>query len=476
MDINKDGFLSPKEFIQGLTIIFCEEICSLIKFIFSFYDFDYDGFITSEDIHAIMSYIPVINSFSDMIDIEEEIQTTLEQIFVDDKNKLNLYEFTDLIINHERYEIFIPIISFFFEQKPFSNQEINYFYKDILNKNINNDILSNNKQNCYQIEGKINLKIEKDENISKTYEGKIIFDFDKTKFDESNNEYENLGKKISVDNISLVNNISMEKEINDSNPINNIIKNHDNKNNDDSSYIEDNYNNNSKNLKNDFNSNSSYGEHINTNIKVIENEDDETNNNDNNNLNKDNNISDLRKVTTFSKQGSTTSSNITKENYKIFSRQHSVKDVKQIQKKVMSRFANHEEIIDKNDIIEDLDKDKELKEKRKQQFRLRTQSMRNIKYKKENLKDLVSKSKGFKRLQNSIPSLINNTKILAKYSSKNFNTKVYEGLSQYTKGNVIQNLCKSKINFDNENNNYNNERKITEDSFEIEMKLMNLLE
>ena len=74
LDTDKDGFLSPKEFIKGLSIIYCEEICSLIEFIFLFYDFDYDGYITSEDIHAIMSYIPVIHSFNDMIDIEEEIQ------------------------------------------------------------------------------------------------------------------------------------------------------------------------------------------------------------------------------------------------------------------------------------------------------------------------------------------------------------------------------------------------------------------
>ena len=177
-----------------MSIIYCEEICSLIEFIFFFYDFDYDGYITSEDIHAIMSYIPVINSFNDMIDIEEEIQTTLEQIFVGDNNKLNLKEFTDLIINKERYEIFIPIISFFFEQKPFTNQEINYFYKEIISK----DNMST-KQHFYQIEGKIKLKVEKDENISKAYEDKIIFNFDKSKVDDYSDEYENLGRKISYD-------------------------------------------------------------------------------------------------------------------------------------------------------------------------------------------------------------------------------------------------------------------------------------
>ena len=114
LDTDQDGYLSPKEFIKGLSIIYCEEICSLIEFIFLFYDFDYDGYITSEDIHAIMSYIPVIHSFSDMIDIEEEIQNTLNNIFLNKKSKINICEFIDLIINKEVYEIFIPIISFFF--------------------------------------------------------------------------------------------------------------------------------------------------------------------------------------------------------------------------------------------------------------------------------------------------------------------------------------------------------------------------
>ena len=474
LDVNKDGYLSPKEFIHGLSILFCEEICSLIEFIFSFYDFNYDGYITSEDIHAIMSYIPVINSFNDMIDIEEEIQTTLEQIFVDDKNKLNLKEFTDLIINKERYEIFIPIISFFFEQKPFTNQEINYFYKEIISK----DNMST-KQHFYQIEGKIKLKVEKDENISKAYEDKIIFDFDKSKVDDYTHEYENLGRKISYDRKILMqsdsykNNVSVESNSinNRNNPINNIKDNISNgsytrKNNNNHKYI--------KPFENDINSESNYEENNNqVNLKVIEDTNEEDYNNTGiDNGNNNNILVDLQKASTFAKKSSNTSSNVPVSKMKTFSRQNSVRNFKTIKKNVISHFANHDEISDKYDIGEDLDKNKELKEKRKEQFRIRTQSMRNIKYKKENLKDLVSKSKGFKRLQNSIPSLINNTKILARYSSRNINTSEYSGLSQFRKGGVIQDLCKSKINLENDNNinidNKNNERKITEDSYEIE--------
>ena len=487
LDMNKDGFLSPKEFIQGLCIIFCEEICTLIEFIFLFYDFNYDGFVTSEDIHAIMSYIPVINSFSDMIDIEEEIQNTLEEIFVDNKKKLNLNEFTDLIINKERYEIFIPIISFFFEQKPFTNQEIEFFYKNILNNNNINSI--NQCPNFYKIEGKIKLKVEKDENISKTFENKIIFAFDKNNINCLNNENENennndndneseykneneneyvylkknINKKKSLygKKISFGKNVKLENN-NKNNKINNLT----NDNNSTDSYVDNNNINNNKDDKNDKNDNdSSYEIPDNPiSVRVIENENEQDESSTNNNI-----INNLTKMGTFQKKESNNSSNFSKEKFKTFSRQNSVKDINRIQRKVISHFGNP----DSNNELDNIANNKALKEKAKENYRNRTQSMRNFKYKKDNLKELVSKSKGFKHLQKSIPSLINNTKILAKYSSKNMVIYDQDGLNQYKKGSIIQDLCKSKIKYDNENNNNNNERKLTEDSFEIERNDVN---
>ena len=484
LDLNKDGFLSPKEFIQGLSIIFCEEIYSLIEFIFLFYDFDYDGFITSEDIHAIMSYIPVINSFHDMIDIEEEIQNTLEEIFVDEKNKINLNEFTDLIINKERYEIFIPIISFFFEQKPFSNQEINFFYGNLLNdNNLNNN---NDKEKFYKIEGKIKLKIIKDDNIGKDLENKIIFNFDKNSYNKLSYQNDNLDINDDSDENKIVSfNNNKDNENNNINIINN-----DNNDNSTDSYVENNENNNNFKEEKNNNINDSYDENTN-NINIIENEKEEDNN-DNINIieneedesykgndidNIKNNLQNLSKLSSLSKKESLNSFSLSKDDHKPLSRQHSVRDIKQIQKKVISHFGHHEEENEKNEIInkENINKEEydrmnylKLKEENMKQYRIRTQSMRNIKYKKENLQELVSKSKGFKHLQNSIPSLINNTKILAKYSYRNIQKYDETVLNQYKKGNVIKDLCKSKINLDNESNNYQTKRKITEDSYEIE--------
>ena len=132
-DKDNNGFLSPKEFISGMCAVFCEEINSLIQFVFNFYDFDRDELITFDDLHAVLSYLPVINGFDDMIDIEEEIYSTIEDIFINKKEKIDYNTFYDLIIRKERYELFIPLISFFYDNKPFTNEEIIEFYSRYYN-------------------------------------------------------------------------------------------------------------------------------------------------------------------------------------------------------------------------------------------------------------------------------------------------------------------------------------------------------
>ena len=192
LDLDNNGFLSPKEFISGMCILFCEEINSLIQFIFNFCDFDGDEFITFDDIHAVLSYLPIINGFDDMIDIEEEIYSTIEDIFINKKEKIDYNTFCDLIIRKERYELFIPLISFFYDNKPFDNDEINDFYTGYYN---------NGKLNCnednYEIANVIKIKEKetKDENkidefYTYTYNNKniknIIYEKPKVNFFEKN--------------------------------------------------------------------------------------------------------------------------------------------------------------------------------------------------------------------------------------------------------------------------------------------------
>ena len=153
MNKNRKGYLSPSEFITGMCTLFCEEINSLINFIFKFYDFDEDDFITFDDIHAVLCYLPIINGFDDMIDIEEEIHNTIDDIFINKKEKIDFNTFYDLIIRKERYEFFIPLISFFYDNKPFNNEEINEFYSEYYNKG-----KINNREGNYKIANIVNLK------------------------------------------------------------------------------------------------------------------------------------------------------------------------------------------------------------------------------------------------------------------------------------------------------------------------------
>ena len=183
LDSDNNGFLSPSEFITGMCTLFCEEIDSLIQFIFNFYDFDRDDFITFDDVHAVLSYLPIINGFDDMIDIEEEIYSTIQDIFINKKEKIDYSTFHDLIIRKERYELFIPLISFFYDNKPFNNEEINEFYIDYYNEGKINEA-----EGIYKIPNVINLKeletkIE-NENIGKYISKSIYTDkvnFEKTK-------------------------------------------------------------------------------------------------------------------------------------------------------------------------------------------------------------------------------------------------------------------------------------------------------
>ena len=386
LDTDKDGYLSPKEFIKGLSIIYCEEICSLIEFIFLFYDFDYDGYITSEDIHAIMSYIPVIHSFNEMIDIEEEIENTLNTIFLDKKSKINICEFIDLIINREVYEIFIPIISFFFEQKPFTNKQINYFGKICTNPQESDKYL-------YEINNRIKLTITQNKEEIEKETHKIIFDFDKSKYKEST--FENEGTTFEKKDSSTINT---------------------NRNNEDNEKIRESFQEKSK---------ISYM-HPNSNQIVFH-----------------NNIQTLRRT------------------YKSLSKKENVDKIKDALKDKF--FIEEEDLEEKKDKFEEMNNIKfkfNNKNKLKNVIkRQRTPSLQDMRY-------LVSYSNGFRRLRKSIPSLINNTKILARYSS-NQNDKYKdieeEGFNFYKKKNVIQDLCQSKIKNEkiNESNN-------SEDSYEMD--------
>ena len=63
-DKSKNGYLDPKEFIEGMNTLFSESFNSLANFIFKFYDFDRDGYITKEDVRVVLSYVPLQKKYT----------------------------------------------------------------------------------------------------------------------------------------------------------------------------------------------------------------------------------------------------------------------------------------------------------------------------------------------------------------------------------------------------------------------------
>ena len=206
LDLDNNGFLSPSEFITGMCTLFCEEINSLIKFIFYFCDFDKDDYITFDDMHAVLSYLPIINGFDDMIDIEEEIYSTIQDIFINKKEKIDYNTFYDLIIRKERYELFIPLISFFYENKPFNNEEINEFYIGYYNIG-----KINANEGKYQISNVVSLKEcetkednKNDDDIEiNSYKDDFNFNNYKTKNILFGNDFKNYNFKSNISEVNV---------------------------------------------------------------------------------------------------------------------------------------------------------------------------------------------------------------------------------------------------------------------------------
>ena len=139
-DRNQNNFLDSAEFIGGMKILFTQDFSSLYKFIFKFYDFDHDGLISREDVRVVLSYVPLNKKFSshklkfeqdeylDRVESQDELFHILNIAFKD-KNIMNFNEYINVIENVNS-DIFIFILMFLMEKKPFTNKSIELFVKE----------------------------------------------------------------------------------------------------------------------------------------------------------------------------------------------------------------------------------------------------------------------------------------------------------------------------------------------------------
>ncbi len=121
-----------------MTTLFSENFEKLSKFIFDFYDFDKDGAISREDVRVVLSYIPLnISKFSklklkyeneefkDRIESQDELHFILEKCFKMGEF-LSEQQFLEIVEN-VCSDIFLFILIFLLEKKPFSKTTIQEF-------------------------------------------------------------------------------------------------------------------------------------------------------------------------------------------------------------------------------------------------------------------------------------------------------------------------------------------------------------
>ena len=133
-------YLSSDNFIDNMLNLFAGNFNELSNIIFQLFDFKNDGNITCDEISIILSYIPISHmnydnkkfrfeqdEFIDRINSQEEIALSLEILFAN-KKSITYNEFVDIIKN-KNSDIFIFLLIFILERKPFS-KEIIEIYKD----------------------------------------------------------------------------------------------------------------------------------------------------------------------------------------------------------------------------------------------------------------------------------------------------------------------------------------------------------
>ena len=127
-DEDKDGFLSSKEFILGMNKLYNGSYQDTIKLIFDILDFNHDGFIEKDDARMILCLLPLKTDRSKVeykyqMESLEEIGEIINSTFGKLK-KLNLEEFKNKVEKHKS-DIFIQIICFLYQKKPFTENNIN---------------------------------------------------------------------------------------------------------------------------------------------------------------------------------------------------------------------------------------------------------------------------------------------------------------------------------------------------------------
>jgi len=149
LDTNKSGFLESNEFISGMITLFCDEFDSTSKFIFDFYDYNKSGKIKKEDIRTVLSYVSLsqeIQNYKDRVHSQQELYEILEKCFAKVKNEEMGYKEFKKIIENENSDMYLMILLFLYEKKPFTKATLLAYSKKIKKSPVNSPSKSPSKR------------------------------------------------------------------------------------------------------------------------------------------------------------------------------------------------------------------------------------------------------------------------------------------------------------------------------------------
>ena len=152
-DKDKDGFLNQKEFIYGMNRLYNGNFDETLKLIFEILDFNHDEYIEKDDVKMILGLLPLkTDKTKDKIKYKyqmeslEEIQQIINFTF-DNKKILNLEEFKD-IVTKRKSDVFLQIICFLYQKKPFTDSNISVLSTSKKASDIENTPQINKKNKC----------------------------------------------------------------------------------------------------------------------------------------------------------------------------------------------------------------------------------------------------------------------------------------------------------------------------------------
>lgn len=129
------GQLTKKEFCDGFVTLYTGQYEEVCKLVFNIYDFKKEGNIKKADVKILLSYIPIADTLDHHKKYEHQMQTQeeLDKLILDafgskkGNTSINYETFKDVI--SRKSDIFLLLICYLYERKPFDSMSINSYNK-----------------------------------------------------------------------------------------------------------------------------------------------------------------------------------------------------------------------------------------------------------------------------------------------------------------------------------------------------------